>query len=288
MKNLLFLFLMLLAHSLIAQTRQEGNQSYHQFEKDAVCYLIADKVNVRSEPSTKGAVLVNIPIGTELTILEQSSEKMRIKGFKTNWYKVQFQQNGNTQTGYIWGGLIAEGWVTSATDKKVRIMYGIASYKAEEKEYYTNYDISLQVRACKNNKELSKIEIKGDGGLSIYHWIENFGNKGLSSIDDIIEIGVSQQMCAGINAYNVIFWDGKDLKFAEQLRPGGDAPMFASDELIFPNDKGGVKGKIIRDQQVGELTDEGKEIIESHSRIAYEWTGNKLKQTKVLIDKGGD
>jgi len=288
MKNLILVLFVFASQILSAQTHVDGNRGYHQFEEDDICYLLADNVNIRSAASTKADVVANIPIGTQVTILEKSSKRLRLKGFKTNWYKVKFKDKGKKQTGYVWGGLIAEGLVIAANDENIRFMYGIESYKEEQLEYYTKYEVKIQMRACKNNKELSKVVLEGDGGLDIYHWIENFGNKGLKDVEDIIEFGVSQQMCAGINAYSYVFWNGKKLIYATQLRPGGDAPYFASDDLIFPTDKGGVKGKIIRDEKVGESLDDGTENIESHSRVEYEWTGEKLKKTKTLIDKKMD
>jgi hypothetical protein len=285
MKNLILVLFVFASQVISAQNHVDGDRGYHQFEEDDICYLIADNVNIRSEASTKASVVTNVPIGTEVTILEESSKQLRLKGFKANWYKVKFKGKEKKMTGYVWGGLIAEGSVTCASDNDIRFMYGIESSKEEKFEYYSNYKIKIQMRACKNNKELSKIVLEGDGNLEIYHWIENFGNKGLEGIKDIIEFGVSQQMCAGVNAYNYVFWNGEKMIYATQLRPGGDAPYFASDDLIFPTDEGGVKGKIIRDEKSGESLDDGTDNIESHSRVEYEWTGEKLKKTKVLIDE---
>lgn len=278
MKNL-WVVLLFCTQLLVAQT-------YHQFEAGDECYLIADNVNVRATASTKGDIVANIPIGTKVEIVKQSAEKIRLKGFKTNWYKVKFTAEGKEQTGYVWGGLIAEGSVTCRADGEVLFLYGIESVKTQNRGEYAYNDIELQLRACKNNKELSKVTFEGAGELSISHSIENFGSRGVDGVLDVIEIGESQEMCAGINLYNIVFWDGKALIYVTGLRPGGDAPYYASDELIYPGDKKGTRGFIIRDQAEGYWDEESKkDVIESHKRVEYFWTGKILKRNKVLIDK---
>lgn len=278
MKNL-WVILLFCTQLLVAQT-------YHQFEAGDECYLIADNVNVRATASTKGDIIANVPIGTKVEIVKQSAEKIRLKGFKTNWYKVKFTAEGKEQTGYVWGGLIAEGAVVCQADGAVLFLYGIERVKTQNKGEYAYNDVELQLRACKNNQELSKVTFEGAGMLSIFHGIKNFGSRGVRGVLDVVEIEESQEMCAGINLYNVVFWDGKKLSHVIALNPGGDAPYYASDELIYPSDKKGTRGVIIRDQQEGYWDEESnKDVIESHKRVEYIWTETGLKKNKVLIDK---
>ena len=145
------------------------------------------------------------------------------------------------------------------------------------------------MRACKNNKELSKVKMESNTHIGVFHYIKNYGNKGLNQVKDIIELGESQAFCGGYNGSNMFFWDGKKLIYVRTLMPGGDSGYYSSDDLIFPSDKGGEKGKIINDQKTGyDVGEAEEEILERHKRIEYVWTGEKLKQTKVLIDKTYD
>src|SRR5688572_7302430 len=119
----LFLFLFLITSQfLIAQER-----TYHQFEDNATCYLIADNVNVRESASSKGKIVTNIPIGTEVKILKKADETLKLNGFETNWYKVEFKAQDKIQSGYVWGGLIADDWVTCKSDESIRFMSAISS-----------------------------------------------------------------------------------------------------------------------------------------------------------------
>lgn len=290
MRTLLLLILLSLNINLFAQEEYvnyaDGTTTYHEFEEGQESYLLADNVNVRSSTSTTSTVVANLPIGTKVKIIEKSRAKLRLNGFKTNWYKISFKSSNNVSTGYVWGGLIAEGTIVSAKDTDILFMYGVASLKANAEGKFPEKLLKIQLRACKENKELSRISIDSDGSLNIYHWLGNRGNRGLNKVEDIIEFGESEQACAGMNAYHIVFWDGKDLLPVTTLYPGGDAPYYASDDLIFPSDPKGVKGKIIRDQQEGWYDDETeKDIVERHKQVAYIWTGEVLKKTKVLIDE---
>lgn len=295
MRTLLLLLLVSLANIGFAQEEEyvnyaQGNEKYHQFEDGEERYLLADNVNIRAEASSKAKIVTNLPIGTGIKIIEKSDNRLRLNGFKTNWYKVSFDSNEGKKTGYVWGGLIAEGSIISASDSKVSFLYGIASVKKEMRGEYVMEKGVIQLRACRNKEELSRIELKAAGNqLDLFHWLADYGNKGLTNVKDIIEYGESAEMCGGINAYNLIFWDGKKLVYATTLNPFGDAPYYTRDALIFPFDKGGVKGKIIGDQEVGWFDDEkDTNVVESHKQVEYIWTGETLKQTKVLIDEKYD
>ncbi|BDS10769.1 SH3 domain-containing protein [Aureispira anguillae] len=289
----LFLFILWIPVLLLGQEEAidyaEGRDTYHQFENGQVAYLLADRVNIRDKASTEGAIIANLGIGTAVTIVRRSSYLLRLNGFETNWYKVLFEDQGIEKKGYVWGGLIAEGRVQSTKDKTIHFLYGIASYKKQSNETYPKYRLKLQVRACRANQELAKLEFETSGFLEIFHGFGNYGDRGLKKIQDVLEFNESQERCAGFNGNTVIFWDGNVLHKVVTLYPGSDVPYYATDDLIFPADKGGVAGQIIRDQQEGWYDiDKEKDIVESHKKVAYIWTGSSLKQTKVLADKSTD
>ena len=58
---------------------------------------------------------------------------------------------------------------------------------------------------------------------------------------------------------------------------------------MYPSDKEGVKGKIIRKYEAG-FYDEQKEemVVESLKKVVYTWTGKALKKDEVLVDKKYD
>ena len=78
--------------------QDEYDNIYHQYSADDICYLLADRVNLRDQASTKGKVIANLPIGTEITIIKKTALTLRLKGFESNWYKIK----ANEKQGYIW------------------------------------------------------------------------------------------------------------------------------------------------------------------------------------------
>lgn len=293
MKTLLLLLLLSLANTGFAQedavNYAEGNNKYHTFEVGDKCYLLADNVNVRAAASSKAAVVTNLPIGTAIEIVAISDEKLRLHGFKINWYKISFESKDGATEGYVWGGLISEGTIACANDPSVQFLYGVASLRKNKEGDYPTQKLTLQLRACKNNKELSKVEMESNTQIGVYHYIKNYGNKGLDKIKDIIELGESEGFCGGYNGNSMFFWTGEKLIYVRTLMSSGDSGYYSSDDLILPSDKGGQKGKVINDQKVGYDVGEAEEsILESHKRVEYVWTGEKLKQTKVLVDEKYD
>jgi len=65
-------------------------------------YIFNDRVIMRSTPTTKGTVLSVLPIGTKITVLEDTEEKMTLNGIEDVWVRAL----AGKQTGYIWGGLL--------------------------------------------------------------------------------------------------------------------------------------------------------------------------------------
>jgi hypothetical protein len=51
--------------------------------------------------------VTQIKAGTTLKILDVAGDKLAIKGIEVPWVKVQFLQNGKSQQGYMWSGLLA-------------------------------------------------------------------------------------------------------------------------------------------------------------------------------------
>ncbi len=277
----LLVLVTLVSHTISAQ----GHNQYHYFAENDTCYLLADNVNVRNLASSKGDIIANIPIGTQVVILEQSTEKLTLHGLELPWYQVKF----DTLVGYIWGGLIADGWIQSPNDKDLIFMYGVSSCRSKNLEWDTKAkQVKLQIRACKNNKELSKLELNAVGSLeNMFRTINISGNKGLSSLKNIVNISLSQEMCGGINEEYVIFWQKEKLYYAFALSPWADVPIVIEDRLIFPTDKGGKKNIIIQEKKRLEYIDDSleKAVIDYHKKIEYKWTGTKLKLGKVLVDK---
>lgn len=65
-------------------------------------YVAATHVRIRATPSTTGAVVAVLPIGTWVKPLEKSGQKQSLLGKNDYWYKIAVENN---KQGWIFGGL---------------------------------------------------------------------------------------------------------------------------------------------------------------------------------------
>lgn len=60
-------------------------------------------LKMRSEPSVEAKLIIVIPNGTKVSILQTDGPNETINGRSANWYKVNYESN----SGWVWGGFIA-------------------------------------------------------------------------------------------------------------------------------------------------------------------------------------
>jgi hypothetical protein len=152
--------------------------------------------------------------------------------------------------------------------------------KVEKQPYWDKPFI--QVRVVKNNTQLAKIEFETVGTLSTACNMIVYGNRGISTIKNVIKFHFSEDFCGGANGDVYLFWDGKQLYHVETLQYGTDVPVFSRQYLYFPDDEEGIAGKILFYSVAGEYVDEDVEgsedgiIYEYKIQVLYEWNGKEL------------
>lgn len=256
---------------------QVEETAYANFYQDSTYYIIADKANVRSNADTTAKVMGQLSIGQKIRIIEVTDQTYTKNGYTANWYKIQYTDKELKAEGYIWGGLIASKTIKSSTDKDLYFMYAVN--KVVKLEYYD--EVYIQVRACKNNVQLAKLDIKAVGSIRTYNAAESMGSKGVNGITDIFKINFSDGYCAGSFGDAYFFWDGKNLFHVKTLDEGFDAPYSATNVFIFPTDAKGKKGYIINKSESGFYGDDDKYHLEDWERITYKWDGNALVAVKT-------
>lgn len=234
-------------------------------------FLLANKVNVRSSASTSGSIVANLPIGTEVEVLEETGN-LKLKGLEMPWAKISFQDEGRNKLGYVWTGFLARDRY-ELTDNTY-LVWGVE--KLSEGEYMN--DVSFQFRVYRNGQELSKTSVNSIGDVHIYREVRVFGDRGVKGVRNIIEHEFSAEYCGGAMGTVVFFWDGKTLHHARTLHDGADAPMWYSEEFVYPEDSAGLGDKILWISETGGEEDEsGEEFIETDQSL-FRWTGSKLVQ----------
>lgn len=273
-KTLWVIALLFMTFQIHAQVEETA---YANFYQDSTYYIIADKANIRSNADTASEVISKLAIGEKIKIIEVVDQTYTKNGYTANWYKVQYNNKDYKTEGYIWGGLIASKTLISTTDKDLYFMYAVN--KVIKKEYYD--EVYIQVRACKNNVQLAKLDMKAVGSIRTYNTAESMGAKGVKGIKDIFKINFSDGYCAGSFGDAYFFWDGKALFHVKTLDEGFDAPYSATNVFIFPTDTKGKKGYIINKSESGYYGDDDKYHLEDWERITYKWDGSKLVAVKT-------
>jgi len=280
MKNT-FSVLLLFILSAILRAQDYGD-TLVLFEKKQVVYLLGDSINVRKTPGTNGAVVTRLPIGTRVTILEKSREASRINNILMPWYLVEF--NGKQQ-GYIWGGKLALNSFRSNKNPDIAFHFGIDKKGNEEGAY-----AEFQIRVEKDHKELQRLNFKAFGTEYKRHVCSNISNKGLSGVDDILQVDGYGESCGDNAGAMIFFWTGTELIYVDQLYDYVDGGYFGRQFFVYPSDMEGEKETVIKKEQVGEIVfEEGQTYAtwDSHN-VVYEknestrlrWDGKKLQPKK--------
>lgn len=273
----------LLCFFLIASNLLNAQNPSKPYQYDAPrgsVQLLADAVNLRAEADAKAELVATLPIASKLEVLEQSENKLTLNGITAPWYKVKFEHEGKSKEAYVWSGFIAQE-VEYDQKQDLYFLLGPASASINKKasEYGGYQEMKFQIRAAKGSKQLSKVLIPQGVSQITYFKLKLMGNKGFSPIKNILEFHFNEDMCAGANGQHTLFWDGKQLVYIEALYSGSDAPVFGKEYYIYPNDKGGKKGFIIKRSIEGEYVGD-KEELSRDDHTPYVWYENSLRALK--------
>ncbi len=268
--------------STLGYSQNEAYNPYKQIQVGQQYYLIADRVNVRAMPSSNATITGKLALGSSLQVEEKSSEELVIEGLNAPWYRISFQENGQRKSGYIWGGFMALGHLQSQEDPNTLFLYGFSRQTRDMVNGYPRTQTYMQVRACRQNQELSKLEFPAIGLLSTGIDASISNNKGVKGIRNILQFSFSDGYCGGAFGMQVVFWDGLQLHHIRKLDNGFDIPYFRHEYFIYPNDNLGVEGLIIFQMEEGKYDDNGDPQYDQKIRKEFSWKDAKLQ----LLDMG--
>ena len=239
--------------------------------KVAYEYLLADHVYLRENPSIKGKAVALLPIGTKMVIEEKSEREDTIDGIKSNWYRVSI---GN-DSGWVWGGLIAQKTFGSEATHNVKFAYGFESATVNEAGVVEQ---KHQLRAFKNGVQIDKIVFNGHQSKALN--MKNIGNKGLFNVEDIIALDIPAAEGNENKGKMYIFWNNGKFTNVASLIDHCDTSYSKTESFVFPSDMEGVKSRLVLETFItdfktiakNETAKEDKKLIISE----YKWNGYKL------------
>jgi hypothetical protein len=264
---------LLLALSFSTVAFCDTEEEPYEFYADQVLYVLGDSVNIRQEASTSAKTVAIVAIGTKVKIIKKTETQLTLNGFTMSWYQVEFNSK---QKGYVWGGKLAKNSFRSSKNTDYIFHYGLEKM-VEGQAFY-------QIRVEKNHKEVQRVSFEGFFGKEKDHTITNYGNRGVSNIDDVLYVDADAQFCGDDGGSIVFFFSGSKLYSIQKLYDVADAPVFATDTFIFPADMEGKKGQILLHEEAGEYifsedetnTDPPTVEYSTNTTTVFQWDGKKL------------
>lgn len=256
-----FAFAFLLAASGLSAGSFPVNQKHR---------LFGDQVNVRAEPAEKSRVVAVLPIGTEVTPLDEGQGEFTVGGLSAPWYKVAYRHQGKTAEGYVWGGLIAKGFRESGG---LLFLYGIALRDARDSQA----GFSTLVRVARGNKEIAAARANEGVGFDSSAELSLTGGRRLKLVQNIFVVHFQQEYCGGAGNRLFFFWDGRRLQHVHSSIDGADAPVYATEKQIFPDEPGGRADSVRIQRESGDL-DHPKSV--EKEEFWLRWTGSRLEKVR--------
>jgi hypothetical protein len=274
--------------SLFAQDADPNNwmQSYGSnvgFEVGNKYYSMVSDANLREKTGTQSAVLIKLPIGSSVEILNVTTDSLTLRGVTLPWVQVRTAVGGKPYTGYIWGGFLALASIQTPNDEytpNAGVLYltGVAAYD-EAKHLLT-----LQVRAAKDGRELAKCEFTTNGDLSYYpEFAVRF--EPFQKVKAVLTVNYYYPACGYPAGDNVLFWmeNNQIVKVLETSSVSDGGVFYSSEDYLMPSDKGGIGDHILVVRDQSEFEEQGENMVRSSQKYSlslYKWNGTKLNKLK--------
>lgn len=259
-----------------AQSDYTFKSLYRTFEEGTSCFILKDKSKIYAAPSFSSPDLAILSAGEAIYVNERMDEVSRVDGFRTNWYRVTIDNEGDRLSGFIWGGNIAAGTFWSVENPEVRFFYGMDKIVLADRGNYSEESIYLMITACQGRNILHQLQFEAIGTLYTKTQGVALGNKGLFSIQDVIEISFSDGYCGGVSATVTIFWDGREMHFIDLLSNGFSPETFANKFFIYPDDSDGKSRTVLLRDEAGSYGEDKRPVYSRQIDKTFRWNGEKL------------
>jgi hypothetical protein len=276
MRIVFFIIIITLQTTLNAQNDYTFNSLYRSFEEGKSFYVLKQS-SVHAAPFITAAVLGKVSTGTVIRVEERMDEIFRIKGFRTNWYRVTFDNNGALEEGYLWGGNIAINAFYAKDNSDILFLYGVDHVGLVDRGNYTEESLQLGLYVLEKMQVQDSVVFEAMGTLYTKTQGKAFGNKGLNAINEILEIAFSDGYCGGVAATVTIFWDGQQLHYINLLSNGFSSETFANRFYIYPQEHSKNEQIIILRKEAGTFDVNRHPVYAHQVDKRYIWTGDHLR-----------
>jgi hypothetical protein len=290
MKSILLSIFLFIANSpLVAQYTESWMQSegtLEGFAIDSQYFTMVTDANLRDKPGTQSKVLTKLPIGIPVTVLTVAEETYTQRGVTLPWVKVRVEMKGAApMTGFLWGGFLALAHIQTPDEeympnRGVLYLTGVAAYDS------TKHQLTVQVRAAKDGKELAKAEFTTTGDLSYYPSFA-VDYSPFQGVNALLTVNYYYPACGYPSGNNLLFWqeNGQMSKVLETSSVSDGGVFYSSEEYVMPSDKGGIGNHVMVVKDECQFEEKGDDLVvskQTYKVTLYKWTGTKLKKVKEL------
>ncbi len=278
MKQFITLFILIFSvNSAFSQVSENvvNGRNYGSFEVGDTSFALVSDANVRDKPTTSGAVIAKLTIGTPLKIEKATTDSLTIKGVRAPWYQVSFINENKKKNGYLWGGFIASVFINDVYGDGELYLGGISNF--DEK----NYKLTTQLRIAKNGQQLAVLEFPTCGDLSYYPQLELHGKDVFNNVKQTISYGSNFGACDYPSGDYLIFWTKNNQlqKVLETTSSSSAGAGYSAETYLLPNQRGGIGNHILVTEDTAEMEEKGDafRIKNQKYKISlWKWNGTKL------------
>jgi hypothetical protein len=278
MKQSICLFLLIFLPTFaFAQTNENvaNGRNYGSFEVGDTSFTLVSDANVREKPTTSGAVVAKLNIGTPLKIENTTTDSLTIKGVRMPWYQVSFMAGNQKKTGYLWGGFIASVFLNNVYGDNELYLGGLASF--DEK----NFKLVTQLRIAKNGQQLAALEFPTCGDVSYAPQLEIHGDCGFTNVKQAISYQSNFGACDYPNGEYLLFWTKNNQlqNVLSTTSASGAGTGYAGETYILPSHRGGINNHILYTEDSAEMEEKGESFVirnQKYKISLWKWNGSKL------------
>ena len=272
MRQFIFFCLLLIYTTLRAQ--DDFYNPYFDFGPGDELMLLNDKLKVYEKANTSSKVIDKLPMGKSVVVKSNTMYRSIINGLELPWIEVSYEHDGKEKVGFLWSGFLSLPVENYAIDKSLTFLFGVSKIVSIKQKKNTELVLYMNCKVLSQGKLLAKKEFKSIySGLSYYRNLNVYDNKGLNGIKNILNFDFRNVYYSGEYGSQVFFWDGKQLAAVKNIKNLSDPPCYYTEELIYPNDEGGLKDHILIRADNG--CNEGEQQIQSKTG-QYIWKKRKL------------
>jgi hypothetical protein len=291
MKALLPLSLLPLLAALFSQSHalpRCSNFILGRFDAGVTAHSFADRVNVRREASTGGAVVAALKLGAPVEILDRGRDEdaLELRGLRECWYKVRGEAellssgSRGTAKGWVWGGLLAKVALSFDFDRdgtNELLLVGLVSNQANA------WGKAAEARVVMGGKITRRFTfIVFDAATNRFPrqtlWGDVFQGSGLEPVPLFLRLGFDEPTGGAPSGQWLFLLDGGPLAPALGAFGRASSPDDPGYRILFPDQLYGVAGRIAVESLPFESLSSTHWASAKTERAHHAWDGQNFRK----------